>query len=66
MERGTLLKPTATLLVEDKELPGATLKLNDSLLWDFGAGVGLTPAGDRLVHKTRLEYSFGRKEKDPK
>lgn len=66
MERGTLLKPTATLLVEDKELPGATLKLNDSLLWDFGVGVGLTPAGDRLVYKTRLEYSFGRKEKDPK
>jgi hypothetical protein len=48
--------------------PGAVWKLNDSLLWDFGVGAGLTPAGNRLVYKTRLEFSFerkGRKEKTP-
>ena len=42
-------------------LPGGDWKVSKNFLWSFGIGVGLTPAGDRLIYKTRLEYSFGRK-----
>jgi hypothetical protein len=41
--------------------PTAILKLGRGVLWDFGIGAGLTPAGNRLVFKTRIEISFGRK-----
>lgn len=41
--------------------PGVDLRFTDNLLWSAGVGVGLTPAGPRLVYKSRLEYSFGRK-----
>ena len=41
--------------------PGGDLKLTKNLLWSFGIGVGLTRAGERLIYKSRLEYSFGRK-----
>lgn len=41
--------------------PGADWKLTKNLLWSFGIGVGLTPTGERLIYKSRLEYSFGRK-----
>jgi hypothetical protein len=41
--------------------PGADWKLTKNLLWSFGIGVGLTSTGERLIYKTRLEYSFGRK-----
>lgn len=41
--------------------PGGDLKVTKNLLWSFGIGVGLTPAGDRLIYKSRFEYSFGRK-----
>jgi hypothetical protein len=62
--------PLANLLPLKQEVhqmyPGTTLRLNDNLLWDFGVGVGLTSAGNRLVYKIRLEFSVGRKEKDPK
>jgi hypothetical protein len=40
--------------------PGGDLKLTRKLLWNFGIGIGLTSAGDRLVYKSRLEYTFGR------
>jgi hypothetical protein len=41
--------------------PGGDWKLAKNFLWSFGIGVGLTSAGERLIYKTRLEYSFGRK-----
>ena len=28
----------------------------------FGVGIGLTQAGNRLIYKSRLEYSFGRRQ----
>lgn len=41
-------------------LPGADLKLTKRILWSFGVGVGATPAGNRLVYKSRFEIEFGR------
>jgi hypothetical protein len=41
--------------------PGGDLNLTKNLVWSFGVGIGLTSAGDRLIYKSRLEYSFGRK-----
>lgn len=37
---------------------GGDLKFSEKLLLNLGAGVGLTPFGDRLVLKSRLEYEF--------
>jgi hypothetical protein len=45
--------------------PGGDWKLSKNLLWSFGIGIGLTSAGDRLIYKSRLEYSFGRKRASP-
>jgi hypothetical protein len=39
--------------------PGVTLHLAHDVDWEFGAGIGLTGAGNRLVFKTRLEIPFG-------
>jgi hypothetical protein len=41
--------------------PGGDVRLTNDLLLNVGVGVGLTPAGDRFIYKSRLEYSFGRK-----
>jgi len=41
-------------------LPGGDWKLAKNLVWSFGVGVGLTPAGNRLVYKSRFEFTFGR------
>ena len=40
--------------------PGASIRLAAGIQWDIGVGVGLTPAGNRMVYKTRIEVSFGR------
>ena len=40
-------------------LPGGDLKLARNLSWSFGIGVGATPAGNRLVYKSRFEFEFG-------
>src|SRR4029453_2746650 len=40
--------------------PGCDLKFGDKIVWNFGIGVGATPAGNRLVYKTRLGILFGR------
>ncbi|HEX2713996.1 MAG TPA: hypothetical protein VHM88_17520 [Candidatus Acidoferrales bacterium] len=40
--------------------PGGDLKLREDLLWSFGVGVGLTHAGNRVVFKSRFEFSVGR------
>lgn len=39
--------------------PGGDLSFKQNLVWSFGVGVGLTPAGNRLVFKSRFEFSFG-------
>ena len=41
--------------------PGGDWKVSKNLLWSFGVGIGLTSTGNRLIYKSRLEYSFGRK-----
>lgn len=41
--------------------PGVDLKLRENLLWSLGVGVGATSVEPRLVYKSRLEFSFGRR-----
>jgi hypothetical protein len=41
--------------------PTVDWTLNTNVHWHFGIGLGLTPAGDQLVYKTRIEVSLGRK-----
>jgi hypothetical protein len=40
--------------------PGGELRIGPNLHWNVGLGLGLTSAGDRIVFKTRLEFSPGR------
>jgi hypothetical protein len=40
--------------------PGGDWRVTDHLLFNFGVGAGLTPAGNRVVIKTRFEYQWGR------
>jgi hypothetical protein len=44
-------------------LPGGDIHLTKSLLWSTGIGIGATGAGNRVVYKSRLEFSFGGKGK---
>ena len=55
--------PTSVALDQQEHqiFPGADIKLGENLLWNVGVGVGLTSAGDRVILKSRMEYSFGRK-----
>lgn len=41
--------------------PGVDLKFRENLLWSLGVGVGATSNEPRLVYKSRLEFSFGRR-----
>ena len=41
--------------------PGGDLKLTDRLTWSLGLGYGFTGTSNRLIYKSRLELSFGRK-----
>ena len=45
-------------------LPGGDIRLRKNIVWSIGIGAGITPATDRIVYKSRLEISFGRKSKD--
>lgn len=40
-------------------LPGGDLKLARNVEWSFGVGVALTPAGNRVVYKSRIEIFIG-------
>jgi hypothetical protein len=42
-------------------LPGGDIRLRKNIIWSLGVGVGITPATDRIVYKSRLEFSFGGK-----
>jgi hypothetical protein len=42
-------------------LPGGDIRLRKNIVWSLGVGVGITPATDRIVYKSRLEISFGGK-----
>ncbi|HZS06789.1 MAG TPA: hypothetical protein VFD58_18280 [Blastocatellia bacterium] len=42
--------------------PGWDLKLSENIVWNFGIGVGVTPAGNRLVYKSRIGILFGKKK----
>jgi hypothetical protein len=44
-------------------LPGGDFRISKHILWSVGVGVGLTPATNRLVYKSRVELSFGRHTK---
>lgn len=57
--------PLGDLLPTDQQVhqlfPGGDLKIRDNIVWNFGIGVGATPAGNRLVYKMRIGYLFGKK-----
>lgn len=40
--------------------PGGDFKLSENIVWNFGIGVGMTDAGNRLVYKTRVGILFGK------
>jgi hypothetical protein len=40
-------------------IPGGDIRLRKNIIWSVGLGVGLTPATDRVVYKSRLEIKFG-------
>src|SRR5262249_41452879 len=40
--------------------PGGDYKLNDNVVFNFGIGVGVTDAGNRLVYKSRVGILFGK------
>lgn len=40
--------------------PGGDLKLSENIVWNFGIGVGVTDAGNRLVYKSRVGILFGK------
>jgi len=61
---GSLAKPLPLEQQVHQIYPGGSLRLSENILWDLGIGVGLTPAGNRLVYKTRIEFSLGRTNKD--
>ena len=42
--------------------PGGDLKLAENIVWNFGIGIGATPAGNRLVYKSRIGILFGKKK----
>ncbi len=44
-------------------VPGGDLQLMKNVTWNLGIGIGLTPSGDRLFYKSRLEVSWGGKAK---
>ncbi len=44
-------------------MPGGDIRLRKNIIWSVGIGAGITPATDRIVYKSRLEISFGRKNK---
>jgi hypothetical protein len=36
------------------------VKFSDNIVWNFGIGVGVTDAGNRLVYKSRIGILFGK------
>jgi hypothetical protein len=40
--------------------PGGDYQLNDHVVFNFGIGVGMTDAGNRLVYKSRVGILFGK------
>ncbi len=42
-------------------LPGGDIRLRKNIIWSLGVGVGITPATDRVVYKSRIEILFGGK-----
>ena len=42
--------------------PGGDLKIRENIVWNFGLGIGVTPAGNRLVMKSRIGILFGKKK----
>jgi hypothetical protein len=42
-------------------LPGLDLRIAEHLVWSVGIGFGLTSTEPQLVLKSRLEFSFGRR-----
>jgi hypothetical protein len=42
-------------------LPGGDWRISKSVLWSVGVGFGLTPATNKIVYKSRLEWTFGKR-----
>jgi hypothetical protein len=44
-------------------MPGGDIRLRKNIVWSIGIGAGITPATDRIVYKSRLEITFGGRNK---
>jgi hypothetical protein len=42
-------------------IPGGDVRLTNNIVWSVGLGVGITASTDRIVYKSRVEITFGRK-----
>lgn len=42
--------------------PGGDIHFTENIVWNFGVGIGATPAGNRLVYKSRIGILFGKKK----
>ncbi len=45
--------------------PGFDWNIRENVVWNWGIGVGVTGAGNRLVYKWRIGYMFGKGEANP-
>ncbi len=58
--------PLGDLLPTDEQVhqifPGGDLKFGENVIVNFGIGFGATPAGNKLVYKSRIGYLFGKKK----
>ena len=39
--------------------PGWDFQISKNVVWNFGIGIGVTGAGDRLIYKSRIGVLFG-------
>ena len=42
-------------------IPGGDIRLTNNIVWSAGLGVGITASTGRIVYKSRVEITFGRK-----
>ena len=55
---GPLFDPLPAREQVHQFFPGFDLKLRENTVWNFGIGIGATPAGNRLVYKSRIGILF--------
>ena len=59
---GPLLDPFPRSRQAHLFYPGGDIQITEHLVWNFGVGIAVTPAGDQLVSKMRLGWLFGKRK----